>query len=61
MVEAVAARAALAALLERDVFVRMPAVAPIDRCVRVTVGVAADREAFAVALREVLRGIPRSG
>jgi histidinol-phosphate aminotransferase len=30
------ARAVLAALAERDVFVRMPGVAPLDRCIRVS-------------------------
>lgn len=52
-----AARATLAALLERGVFVRMPSAAPIDRCVRVTVGVAADRESFATILRDVTDGL----
>jgi len=53
------ARAVLADLLEHDVFVRMPSVAPIDRCVRITVGTAPERESFAAVLREVagrLRG-----
>ena len=48
------ARALMAALLERDVFVRMPGTAPLDRCIRVTVGTAAERAAFAMVLREVL-------
>lgn len=48
------ARALLAALLDRDVFVRMPGVAPLDRCIRVTVGRAAERAAFAEALRQAL-------
>ncbi|MGH2516498.1 MAG: aminotransferase class I/II-fold pyridoxal phosphate-dependent enzyme, partial [Ktedonobacterales bacterium] len=47
------ARALLAALAERDVFVRMPGVAPLDRCVRVTVGTPPERAAFAAMLREV--------
>jgi len=47
------ARALLAALAERDVFVRMPGAPPLDRLVRVTVGVPADRAAFAAILREV--------
>ena len=41
------ARAMLAALLERDVFVRMPGVEPLDRCIRVTVGTTEDREQLA--------------
>jgi histidinol-phosphate aminotransferase len=48
------ARALMGALLERDVFVRMPGVAPLDRCIRVTVGTPEEREAFAQVLRQVL-------
>jgi histidinol-phosphate aminotransferase len=32
------ARAVLAALQDRDVFVRMPGVAPLDRCIRISAG-----------------------
>lgn len=43
-------------LLEaRDVFVRRPGLAPLDRFVRVTVGTAAERAAFAEALADALR------
>lgn len=53
------ARALLAALAERGVFVRMPGAAPLDRCIRVTVGTPEQRAAFAPLLRaawaEVLR------
>ena len=48
------ARALLQALLARDVFVRMPGVPPLDRCIRLTIGPATEREAFAQILREVL-------
>ena len=48
------ARAAMAALLERDVFVRMPGVPPQDRCIRVTVGTPAERVRFASVFRDVL-------
>ena len=48
------ARTLLQALLMRDVFVRMPGVAPLDRCIRLTVGPAAERSAFAQILRDVL-------
>ena len=42
------ARAILLALLEREgVFIRMPGVAPLNRCIRVTVGRAEDRTRFA--------------
>ena len=48
------ARAVLAGLVQRGVFVRMPFVAPQDRCIRVTVGRPADLDAFAAALPEAL-------
>ena len=48
------ARTLLQALLMRDVFVRMPGVAPLDRCIRLTVGPPAERSAFAQILRDVL-------
>ena len=47
----------LTALQDRRVFIRKPGVAPLDRCIRVTVGPAAERaifdEAFAEAVAEV--------
>ena len=48
------ARALMTALLERDVFVRMPGVPPLDRCIRVTVGRPQERAVFAALLREAL-------
>ena len=48
------ARAVLAGLIARDIFVRMPFTAPQDRCIRVTVGRDEDMEAFAAALPEAL-------
>jgi histidinol-phosphate aminotransferase len=47
------ARALLAALQERGVFVRMPSAPPLDRCIRVTVAPEADRAQFAEIFREV--------
>jgi histidinol-phosphate aminotransferase len=47
-------RDVLQALLERDVFVRMPGQPPGDRCIRVSVGTPTMRAEFAEALREVL-------
>jgi histidinol-phosphate aminotransferase len=47
------ARALVAALGERDVFVRMPGAPPLNRCIRVTVGTADQRAAFAAVLREI--------
>lgn len=48
------ARAVLKSLIERDIFVRMPFVAPHDRCIRVSCGRPADLDAFAAALPEAL-------
>lgn len=47
------ARAMLAALAERDVFIRFPGAPPLDRCIRVTVGTPPERAAFAEIAREV--------
>ena len=41
-------------LLAQGVFVRMPGVAPLDRCIRVTVGTADERALFADTLRDAL-------
>ena len=41
------ARALLARLQDEGVFARMPGVAPLDRCIRVTVGTAEERARFA--------------
>ena len=46
------ARRLLGLLEERGVFVRMPGVAPLDRCVRVTVGTAEERAHFAERFRD---------
>jgi histidinol-phosphate aminotransferase len=46
------ARALVAALAERGVFIRMPGAPPLDRCVRVTVGTPSERALFAEILRE---------
>lgn len=48
------ARRVLAELIRRDIFVRMPFVAPHDRCIRVSVGHSADLAAFAAALPQAL-------
>ncbi|HEV2676449.1 MAG TPA: aminotransferase class I/II-fold pyridoxal phosphate-dependent enzyme [Aliidongia sp.] len=50
----VCAKTILAALLEREgVFIRMPGAAPLDRCIRVTVGRPEERTLFAAAFRRV--------
>ncbi len=51
------ARAVLRALDAAGVFVRMPGVAPMDRCIRVTVGTAQDRAIFAERLASVIKAI----
>ena len=48
------ARAVLAELVARDIFVRMPFVAPHDRCIRVTCAPRPDLDAFAEALPQAL-------
>jgi histidinol-phosphate aminotransferase len=49
------ARAVLAGLVDQGVFVRMPFVAPQDRCIRVSAGTADDLRAFAEALPRALQ------
>lgn len=48
------ARAVLAALVADGIFVRMPFVAPQDRCIRVSCGTTAQIDAFAAALPRAL-------
>lgn len=48
------ARRLVAELIARDIFVRMPFVAPHDRCIRVSCGRAQDLAAFAAALPAAL-------
>ena len=52
--DGVFARRVLAGLVARGIFVRMPFVAPHDRCIRVSVGTPADLSAFAEALPAAL-------
>jgi histidinol-phosphate aminotransferase len=49
------ARALVKGLMARDVFVRMPFVAPHDRCIRVTTGRPADLAVLAEALPDALK------
>jgi histidinol-phosphate aminotransferase len=44
------ARRVLSELIARDVFVRMPGVSPLDRCIRVSAGTPNDLDAFAEVL-----------
>lgn len=55
------ARAILEGLLARGVFVRMPAVAPLDRCIRVTAGDDAALAVFAEALPEAVSAASTMG
>ena len=55
------ARALLEELEARGVFVRMPPVPPLDRCIRITVGTASERAAVAAILPEALAAATASG
>jgi histidinol-phosphate aminotransferase len=48
------ARAIVDGLMEHGVFIRMPGVAPLNRCIRVSVGPEADMALFEEALPQVL-------
>jgi histidinol-phosphate aminotransferase len=49
-------RRVLDRLVEQEgVFVRMPGTPPLDRCIRVTIGPAADRQLFAAAFARVMK------
>jgi len=51
------AKAILQALQEEDVFIRMPGVPPLDRCIRVTIGTSEDRALFATAFEKALAAV----
>lgn len=51
------AKAVLDGLIARDVFVRMPFVAPQNRCIRISAGTAADLDILEEALPAVLAGL----
>ncbi|MBP1806223.1 pyridoxal phosphate-dependent aminotransferase [Rubellimicrobium aerolatum] len=59
--DGVFARAVLDGLLSRGVFVRMPGVAPLDRCIRVTVGPEDSLAVFAEALPGALEEAGAAG
>ncbi|MFM1813835.1 MAG: hypothetical protein RLZ98_530 [Pseudomonadota bacterium] len=54
------ARRVLDALIERDIFVRMPSVAPLDRCIRVSVGTGSDLDLLASVLPAALADASRA-
>jgi histidinol-phosphate aminotransferase len=49
------ARRVLTQLIALDIFIRMPGMAPLDRCIRVSAGTDADLDAFAEALPAALQ------
>ncbi len=49
------AKRVLDGLIAQGVFVRMPGVAPLNRCIRVSAGTEADLAAFAETLPRALR------
>jgi histidinol-phosphate aminotransferase len=49
------ARKVLAELINRDVFVRMPGVAPLDRCIRVSAGTKDDLDVLEATLPDALK------
>ncbi len=51
------ARAIVDGLMEHGVFIRMPGVAPLNRCIRVSAGLAADLDLFEEALPKVLASL----
>lgn len=51
------ARAVLAQLVQRGVFVRMPGVAPLDRCIRISVGRPVDLDILAEVLPQALAAL----
>jgi histidinol-phosphate aminotransferase len=55
--DGVYARAIVDGLMQHGVFIRMPGVAPLNRCIRVSVGPAADMDLFEAALPQVLKSI----
>jgi histidinol-phosphate aminotransferase len=55
------ARAVLEALDERDVFIRMPGVAPLDRCIRISAAPADELDVLAAELPGALAAARRPG
>lgn len=51
------ARAVLSGLIERGVFVRMPGVAPLDRCIRISTGPDEELDILEEVLPEVLKSL----
>jgi histidinol-phosphate aminotransferase len=51
------AKAIMEGLLARDIFVRMPGVAPLNRCIRISAGTDQDLDLLEAALPEVMRAV----
>jgi histidinol-phosphate aminotransferase len=51
------ARAIVDGLMEHGIFIRMPGVAPLNRCIRISVGPEAEMEMLAEALPQVLKAL----
>ncbi len=55
--DGVHARAIVDGLMQHGVFIRMPGVAPLNRCIRVSTGLPADMDLFEQALPKVLKAL----
>ncbi|QLF69921.1 pyridoxal phosphate-dependent aminotransferase [Peteryoungia desertarenae] len=55
--DGVYARAIVDGLMEHGVFIRMPGVAPLNRCIRISAGVPADLDLLEQALPKVLKAV----
>ncbi len=55
--DGVYARAIVDGLMEHGVFIRMPGVAPLNRCIRVSAGLPEDLDLFEAALPKVLKAL----
>ncbi len=55
--DGVHARAIVDGLMEHGIFIRMPGVAPLNRCIRVSVGPDADLDLFEAVLPKVLKAV----
>ena len=54
------ARAVLREMLARDIFIRMPGPAPLDRCIRISTGTDTELDLVAEALPEALRAAQKT-
>jgi len=59
--DGVFSRAVVDGLMEEGVFIRMPGVAPLNRCIRISVGPEAEMDLLEAALPKVLRSLRDRG